>query len=111
MCPPKLDILGGHLRDDRLHYLLILSFTHYLNAEGIELSFDGLLVNRWISELVLVKDPMLKKKKTGGDMYNIQEDITNFYYLPCFQWPTSSLKAGSRALWQKQRDDPPETSQ
>lgn len=44
-------------------------------------------------------------------MYNIQEDITNFYYLPCFQWPTSSLKAGSRALWHKQRDDPPETSQ
>lgn len=26
MCPPKLDILGGHLRDDRLHYLLILIF-------------------------------------------------------------------------------------
>ena len=36
---------------------------HYLNAEGIELFFDGLLANRWISELALTKDLMLKKKK------------------------------------------------
>ena len=72
---------------------------HYLNAEGIELSFDGLLVNRWISELALTKDLMLKKKKkTGGVMYNIQEDITNSYYLTWFQWPTYSLQVGSRAL-------------
>lgn len=50
---------------------------HYLNAEGIELFFDGLLVNRWISELALTKDLMLKKKKkkTGGVMYNIQEEL------------------------------------
>lgn len=37
-----------------------LFFSHYLNAGDIEPFSGGLLVNRWISELVLTRDPMLK---------------------------------------------------
>ena len=44
-------------------------------------------------------------------MYNIQEDITNSYYLTWFQWPTYSLQVGSRALWHEQRVNPAEMSQ
>jgi len=44
-------------------------------------------------------------------MYNIQEDITNSYYLTCFQWSPYALQPGLRVLWHEPRVNPAETSQ